>query len=120
LGTEAPLAMTRESGWYARWVSQESPGFIRVECQSQPGISSSLGPAYRPVGKDVQVTDTTIHIILADGRTLGVPIAHWAFLANATPEQRQHWRFTFDQEGIWWDDSNEGLSIAHLLGLPND
>ena len=74
------------------------------------------GPNYGPVGRDVQVSDTTLHITLADGRALDVPLTDWPFLSNATPEQRQHWQFEPGNEIIFWPDLDDGLEIAHLLG----
>jgi hypothetical protein len=49
-----------------------------------------------------------------------VPIAHWPFLENTTPEQRQHWQFEPGNEIIYWSDFDDGFAIAHLLGLPNE
>ncbi len=84
-----------------------------------PG-TASFTPDYRPVGQNVRIDDAAVHILLADGRTLDVPIAHWSFLARATPEQRQHWQFEPGNEIIYWPDLDDGLAIAHLLGLPED
>lgn len=84
-----------------------------------PGMASSI-PDYHPVGRDVQIDATMLHIMLMDGRVLAVPLEHWPFLTHATPEQRQHWRFEPGDEIIYWPDLDDGLAIAHLLGLPED
>lgn len=81
------------------------------------GTASSL-PNYQPTAKDVQITDTTMHIIFADGCALDVALADWPFLVQATSEQRQHWQFEPGNEIIFWPDLDEGLEIGHLLGFP--
>ena len=72
------------------------------------------------MGSDVQIDDTTLRILLADGRTLVVPLADWAFLAHASPDQRRQWEFEPGNEIIYWPTLDDGLAIAHLLGLAED
>jgi hypothetical protein len=86
---------------------------------AKPGTISSA-PNYQPIGQDVMVGDTALHILLIDGRLLEVPLAHWSFLMQATPQQRHHWQFEPGNEIIYWPDLDDGLAIAHLLGLPED
>lgn len=50
---------------------------------------------------------------LSDGRTLGVPLAFFPVLENATPEQRA--RFELSPRGIHWDELDEDLSLEGLL-----
>ncbi len=50
---------------------------------------------------------------LADGRTLGVPLAWFPRLLEATPEQREQVRIS--SRGLHWEVLDEDLSIAGLL-----
>ncbi len=63
----------------------------------------------------VSFVDDQLTLQLVDGRTLSVPIAWSPRLANATPEERNHWRFIADGEGINWPDLDEDISVRHLL-----
>ena len=50
--------------------------------------------------ENVEVTDETITAILADGRTIGVPLV-WSWrLAEAAPEQRANFEIIGDGEGV--------------------
>ncbi len=73
----------------------------------------------RPLAREVQVTDSELRVVLADGRRLAVPLAWFPRLQTATPEARQHWEILGDGEGIHWPDADEDLSVAGLLaGAP--
>ena len=50
--------------------------------------------------ENVEVTDKTITAILADGRTISVPLV-WSWrLAEAAPEQRANFEIIGDGEGV--------------------
>ena len=55
---------------------------------------------------------------LSDGRTLGVPLAWFPRLPQATSEQRL--RFEISSEGLHWDELDEDISIAGLLAGRGD
>jgi hypothetical protein len=59
---------------------------------------------------DVHVSDSELVVTLNDGRRIGVPLAWYPRLCEATPEQRAHWELLGDGEGI------QELSVAGLLG----
>ena len=67
----------------------------------------------------IEVTDDSITAQLADGRTVGVPLA-WSWrLSNATPEQRQHFEIIGTGEGVHWPDIDEDISAQGMLqGVP--
>ncbi len=50
---------------------------------------------------------------LSDGRVIGVPLAWFPRLLNATGEQRSQVRIT--SRGLHWDSLDEDISIAGLL-----
>ena len=52
-------------------------------------------------------------IELADGRTLGVPLAWFPRLLNATPAQRE--RVAVSRVGLLWEEIDEDISVAGLL-----
>lgn len=75
----------------------------------------SISVKLDPTAVDVTVTDADLHVVLADGRVVSVPLAWLPRLRDATPEQRAHWRLIGRGEGIHWPDINEDVSIASLL-----
>jgi Protein of unknown function (DUF2442) len=56
-----------------------------------------------------------LYVQLDDGREVGVPIAWFPRLANATKEQRGRWEFIGCGVGIHWPDIDEDISVAALL-----
>ena len=68
-----------------------------------------------PTAIDVRVTDDSLHVVLADGREVSVPLAWSARLADATVEQRKNWRLIGRGQGIHWPDVDEDISVASLL-----
>ena len=64
---------------------------------------------------DVQVTEATLHLVLADGRELTAPLAWFPRLLEATPGQRRHWRLIGRGQGIHWPDVDEDISVASRL-----
>ena len=70
--------------------------------------------------QNVSLTDDTLVIDLADGRTVSVPIARYPRLLHSTPEERSNWRLIGKGEGIHWPDVDEDVSVANvLLGKPS-
>jgi len=57
-----------------------------------------------------------LHVPLSDGRKISVPLNWFPKLRNATPEQRSNWKLIGNGVGIHWDDLDEDLSVAGLLG----
>jgi hypothetical protein len=64
---------------------------------------------------DVSVTDDTLTVDLADGRTLSVPLAWYPRLLHGTPEERRNWRLIGGGVGIHWPDLDEDISIEGML-----
>ena len=79
----------------------------------------SIASSAEPRIKNLQVTEDLIIDELFDGRTISVPLA-WSWrLSEATPEQRAHFEFIGDGEGVHWPELDEDLSAAGLLtGVP--
>ena len=56
-----------------------------------------------------------MNLLLDDGRELSVPIDWFPLLRDATPEQRNNYRFIGDGEGIHWEDLDEDILVEALL-----
>ena len=61
-----------------------------------------------------------IHVRLLDGREISAPLDWFPRLRNASDEQRQQWELIGQGVGIHWEGIDEDISVAGLLGLPND
>ena len=57
----------------------------------------------------------SLWIGLADGRQLGVPLAYFPRLLNATPEQRQRYEISGGGIGLHWDELDEDILVENLL-----
>jgi hypothetical protein len=69
--------------------------------------------------RDVHVTEDTLAVDLADGRTIIVPLTWYPRLLNATAEQRSCWKVSGGGYGIHWPEIDEDLSTEGLLrGAP--
>jgi hypothetical protein len=62
--------------------------------------------------------DDTLWVNLADGRTLGVPLAWYPRLLDATPDQRA--AVTLSPAGLHWEEIDEDISVAGLLAGRKD
>ena len=69
---------------------------------------------------DANITDDTLAVDLADGRSLAIPLAWFPRLLNGSPEERQDWRMIGDGQGLHWERLDEDISIEGLLaGRPS-
>jgi hypothetical protein len=65
-------------------------------------MSSSVVEVRQALAQQVRVTNDSLVVDLADGRTLAVPLAWYPRLAYGTPSQRSKWRLIGRGEGIHW------------------
>ena len=63
--------------------------------------------------KRVSFDDTTMWVELSDARIIGVPLARFPRLLNATEEQRAGYELS--ARGIHWDALDEDVSVDGLL-----
>jgi hypothetical protein len=63
----------------------------------------------------VTVTDDTLTVDLADGRTVAVPLAWYPRLVHASPAERRNWQLIPGGEGVHWPDVDEDISVAALV-----
>lgn len=63
----------------------------------------------------VEITDDTVTVDLADGRTISVPLAWYPRLSSGTPDERNTWRSVGQGRGIHWPALDEDISVENLL-----
>jgi hypothetical protein len=84
-------------------------------------MSSSAVDFQAALARRVEVSDDTLSVELADGRTIAVPLAWYPRLAHATSEERKSWRLIAGGQGIHWPAVDEDISVANLLiGQPSN
>jgi len=66
----------------------------------------------------VRFDEHTMWVDLTDGRTLGVPLAWFPRLLNATATQRA--RVELSRSGLHWEELDEDISIAGLIAGRGD
>ena len=81
-------------------------------------MSTSAGREPQALAKHVRFESGRMFILLTDGRELDVPVARFPRLKNATEAQRKKWRLIGRGIGLHWEEIDEDVSVASLLGLP--
>jgi len=74
---------------------------------------STLAP--NALAKSVRFDADTMWVDLEDGRQLGVPLAYFPRLLNATPAQRENVTISGGGAGLHWDELDEDISVPALL-----
>jgi len=70
--------------------------------------------------QDLSVSEDSLTVDLADGRTIAVPLGWYPRLLYATPEERNNWRLIGEGEGIHWPALDEDISAENIvLGKPS-
>ena len=76
---------------------------------------SSFVPDPNPRVVDVVTDEDHLHVDLADGRRITVPLAWFPRLLHANQDQRKRRQIMGDGEGIHWPDTDEDVSVTGLL-----
>ena len=76
---------------------------------------ATLAVSLKPLAQNVRFTEDEMSVLLADGRTITVPLLWFPSLLNATDSQLNNYQILGDGEGIHWPDLDEDLSINGLL-----
>ncbi len=66
-------------------------------------------------GENVTVTEDTLTLDLADGRTISIPLAWYPRLLHGTAEERSRWEWIGDNEGVHWPDLDEDISVEGII-----
>jgi hypothetical protein len=80
-----------------------------------PGMSISPIERVVPLARQVAVSDTTLAVELADGRSIAVPLEWFPRLVAGTRAERSHWRIIGRGEGIHWPELDEDIEVEALL-----
>ena len=78
-------------------------------------MSSSEDRSRLALAQEVAVSDDTLTVDLADGRTVSVPLAWYPRLSHGSEAERTNWRLVGQGEGIHWPDLDEDISVESLL-----
>ncbi len=68
-----------------------------------------------PVAKNVRFDADSMWVEFADGRTLGVPLAYFPRLLNATEKQRAKYIISGGGTGLHWEELDEDICVKSLL-----
>jgi hypothetical protein len=68
-----------------------------------------------PVATNVAVTEESLIVDLADGRTISVPLAWYPRLMVGSAAERNNWRLIGGGEGIHWPDLDEDISVENII-----
>ncbi|HDS84692.1 MAG TPA: DUF2442 domain-containing protein [Phycisphaerales bacterium] len=68
-----------------------------------------------PSAKNVRFDDDSLWVELNDGRVLGVPLAYFPRLLNATLQQRQNCIISGGGTGLHWEELDEDICVKSLL-----
>jgi hypothetical protein len=78
-------------------------------------MSSSTVETREALAIEVVLSEDTLSVELADGRTIAVPLGWYPRLAHATANERSSWRLLSGGRGIHWPAIDEDISVANLL-----
>src|SRR5947209_15506179 len=78
-------------------------------------MSSSTAEGRTALATRVEVSEDTLTVELADGRTIAAPVAWYPRLAHATAEERNSWRLIAGGRGVHWPALDEDISVENLL-----
>lgn len=70
--------------------------------------------------KALRFDEDTMWVDLTDGRTLGIPLAWFPILLEATPQQRLQYRIGASGNGLHWEELDEDISVEGLLAGRGD
>jgi hypothetical protein len=68
---------------------------------------------------NVSLSDDELTVLLDDGRKLSVPLYYFPKLENASKDVRNNYELICRGTGIHWEEIDEDISVAGLLGLPD-
>jgi hypothetical protein len=97
--------------------------FLHQYNQAYPKLSKELIKkvngmnilAHKPLAKTLEFDSNMMWVDLIDGRKLGVPLAYFPRLLNATLEQCQSYEISGGGSGLHWDEIDEDINVEDLL-----
>ena len=76
---------------------------------------STLTLEHEPLAVNLTVTCETLSLVLADGRSLSIPLAWYPRLAHGTQAERANWHLLGGGYAIEWPDLDEHIGVAGVL-----
>ena len=67
------------------------------------------------LAQSVAFDEEMMHVVLTDGRVIGVPLAWFPTLRDASPEERARYEIGAGGRGLHWSELDEDLSVAGLM-----
>lgn len=64
---------------------------------------------------DVSFTQTSLHLVLADGREISAPLEWFPRLRDANDIDRKHWRLIGNGIGVHWPNIDEDIAVSTLI-----
>ena len=68
-----------------------------------------------PLAKKLRFDSDNMWIEFQDGRVLGIPLAYFPRLSNATVKQRKNYIISSGGRGLHWEEIDEDISVSALL-----
>ena len=68
-----------------------------------------------PLAQSLRFDADTMWLDLTDHRQLGVPLAYFPRLLNASAEERNKFIISGGGKGLHWDDLDEDISVVSLM-----
>ena len=68
-----------------------------------------------PIAKNVSFDSDTMWVDLADGRKLGIPLAYFPRLLNATAKQLESCVISGGGTGLHWEQLDEDICVKSLI-----
>ena len=75
----------------------------------------SISTLNKSQAKSISFDKNNMWVELTDGRKLGVPLAYFPRLLNATESQRRKFIISGGGVGLHWEDLDEDISVENLL-----
>lgn len=69
----------------------------------------------KPAATKLRFDADTMWLELADGRQLGVPLAYFPRLLNASADEREEYIISGGGTGLHWENLNEDILVDNLL-----
>lgn len=87
---------------------------MTTSVKSNPKFERAYVPT-TALARVVEFDDEMMHVFLADGRIISVPIIWFPLLHKAAPKQRQQYEVGGDSISLHWPELDEDLSVANLM-----
>ena len=71
--------------------------------------------AVEPMAKKLEFDPDNMWVELTDGRQIGIPLAYFPRLLNATSKQRNAYTISGGGTGLHWEELDEDICVKSLI-----